>query len=223
MNESVQVLIPAFNAAATLPGLLERLKTMRELAGVLVVDDGSTDGTGTVAESGGASVIRHDVNRGKGAALRTGFRALLDNGPTDCVVTMDADLQHDVDDIPKLLAARDATKAGIVVGVRKRLGSGMPVLRILSNTLTSILVSTRAGIAIADSQCGYRLIGSEVLRSVESESDGFEAETEILIRAAAKGFSIVGVPVKTLYGGEHSHMTHWATTKRFIRTLLKEY
>jgi hypothetical protein len=99
----------------------------------------------------------------------------------------------------------------------------MPLSRIVSNSLTSFLVTARTGISIPDSQCGYRLIGREVLESVVVDAEGYEAETELLIKAAAHGFRIGWVPVNTIYRGEKSHMTHWTTTKQFIRTLLKEY
>jgi hypothetical protein len=99
----------------------------------------------------------------------------------------------------------------------------MPLSRILSNSLTSFLVTARTGVSIPDSQCGYRLIGREVLERVVVVAEGYEAETELLIKAAAKGFTIGWVPVNTVYQGEQSHMTHWSTTKQFVRTLLKEY
>lgn len=216
------VLIPAYNAADSLPDLLRQLNGEPQPVNVLVVDDGSTDSTGPRAREMGASVITHERNRGKGAALSTGFRSILLRKDVDAVVTVDADLQHDIRDMGKFIAARKAG-ANIVLGRRKRLGSGMPLSRIVSNSLTSFLVSTRTGISIPDSQCGYRLLGREVLERVAMNADGYEAETELLIKAAALGFRIDWVPVNTVYRGETSHMTHWSTTKQFIRTLLKEY
>ena len=223
MNGIIRVLIPAFNAAMTLPALLQKVKETAGINGIIVIDDGSTDGTSEAAARGGASVRRHERNMGKGAALRTGFLAVLEDRNVSAVITMDADQQHDAIDLPKFLMKRSLTGASIVVGVRQRFGSGMPVMRILSNTLTSLMVSARTGVPIADSQCGYRLIGREVLESIQIEADGYEAETEMLIRAAGKGFSIAGVPVRTRYQGENSHMTHWLTTKRFVQVLLKDY
>ncbi|MEX2116870.1 MAG: glycosyltransferase family 2 protein [Bacteroidota bacterium] len=217
------VLIPAYNAAKTLPDVLRMISSGGWKAEVVVVDDGSTDDTGKKARELGARVIRHERNLGKGAALSTGFRSILGMAKVSAVVTVDADLQHDIRDLGKFIDARIKTGANIVLGRRKRVGSGMPLSRILSNSITSFLVTARTGVSIPDSQCGYRLIGREVLENVDVESDGYEAETELLIRAAARGFRIAWVPVNTVYRGESSHMTHWKTTSRFIRTLFKEY
>jgi len=217
------VLIPAYNAAHSLPYLLRMIQREGWKGEVIVVDDGSTDATGESARELGATVIRHERNRGKGAALSTGFRLILETKKVDAVVTIDADLQHDPEDLKTFVNAREKTGANIVLGRRKRIGSGMPLGRVLSNSITSFLVSARTGISIPDSQCGYRLIGREVLESVNVESEGYEAETELLIRAAVRGFRISWVPVNTLYRGEKSHMTHWRTTRRFIKTLFKEY
>ncbi len=223
MTDRIVVLIPAYNAAKSLPELLRMINREGWKEEVVVVDDGSIDDTGKKAHELGATVIRHERNRGKGAALSTGFRSILAKEGVSAVVTIDADLQHDIRDIDKFVNARLKSGANIVLGRRKRVGSGMPFGRILSNLITSFLVTARTGISIPDSQCGYRLIGREVLENVVVESEGYEAETELLIKAAARGFHIAWVPVKTVYSRETSHMTHWTTTRRFMRTLLREY
>lgn len=222
MNGRYVVLIPAYNASATIPNVLRALAENGNEAPVVVIDDGSSDDTENRSGAHGAIVIRHKVNRGKGAALSTGFRWILDNTDADSVISLDADLQHDAGDIRTFLEKRMSSGANVIVGRRKCLGAGMPFSRLLSNTITSFLVSARTGVDIPDSQCGYRLIGREVLESITMESTGFEAETELLIKASSRGFRIAWVPVRTIYRNETSHMTHWTTTKRFIQTLLKE-
>jgi glycosyltransferase involved in cell wall biosynthesis len=217
------VLIPAFNAAQTVGRLLAGLKSFDGIQRILVVDDGSSDETVAIAKAEGAVVLSHGTNRGKGAALRTGFHYILSETSLDSVITMDADLQHDPKDVPSFLAAWQQGKLDLVLGCRKKLGSGMPLHRILSNSITSALVSARTGVTIRDSQTGFRLIGRRVLTSIEVEADGYEAETEILIKAAKAGFRIGSVPIATIYGGAPSHMTHWTTTKRFLHVLFREY
>lgn len=219
----IAAVIPAFNAAETLGTLLERLARYVGAENVYVVDDGSVDATAAVAANAGAHVLHHPMNRGKGAALKTAFVHLATQKRYDAVLTIDADLQHDPADIPAFISEWQKGSFDLLVGVRKRIGTQMPLHRMLSNVITSFLVSARCGTMITDSQSGFRLISRRTFSAVETECDGFEAETEFLIRAALGGFRIGFVPVATIYGTSGSHMTHWNTTKRFLSVLLKEY
>ncbi|MBI3586846.1 MAG: glycosyltransferase family 2 protein [Ignavibacteriales bacterium] len=217
------ILIPAYNAETTLKVLLPKLLSYVKSSQIIVVDDGSSDGTFTIAKAMGVTSLRHERNKGKGAALKTGFAFVTTSTQCDAVVTLDADLQHRPEDLPAFLDARKRAEANIIIGYRARIGTAMPVSRILSNSITSALVSARTGVFIKDSQCGYRLVGREVLEAITIGSTGYEAETEFLIKAARKGFSIKFIPIQTVYNGERSYMTHWHTTKRFIQVLMKEY
>ena len=220
----ISVLIPAYNAGRTLASLLEKLCLYVPREAILVVDDGSEDETGAVAQRAGVKVIRHQKNEGKGAALRTGLEFLKGRGSAiEAVVTMDADLQHRPEDLPKILAGWKQTHANVVVGWRKRWGTAMPIERKFSNSITSWLVSARTRQRILDSQCGYRLIEWGVLEQVDITAKGFEAETEFLIKAASHGLSIAWVPIQTVYDNAKSSMTGWETTKRFLQTLLKDH
>lgn len=221
--DRIAVLIPAFNASRTLPELLEGLKQRLPAGDILVVDDGSTDDTGGRAMAAGVVLITCEKNAGKGRALARGFASLRMKPGIDAVITMDADLQHDPSDLVAFLEERRHKGSNIVLGFRKRWGSRMPLERKLSNTITSWMVSSRIGVRVPDSQCGYRLIGMEVLRAIDIEAAGFEAETELLIKAAKHSFTISSVGIQTRYDGETSHMTYWKTTKRFIQTVIKEY
>lgn len=217
------VLIPALNGASSLGKLIQGIILYLNPETIIVVDDGSSDGTGEIAARVGATVLVHPLNRGKGAALRTGFEYILSSTDCDSVITMDADLQHDPADAPAFVAAWKSGSADLILGSRQRTRSGMPFHRVLSNTITSALVSARTGVRIKDSQTGYRLMSRDVLSSLKFEADGYEAETEILIKAARKGFRIVSVPIATIYAGAPSHMTHWKTTAQFLHVLLREY
>ena len=160
-------------------------------------------------------MLRHARNRGKGAALRTGFTALLDEG-ADAVLTIDADGQHDPAVAPALLdALRDAD---IVIGTRRRDGTPMPLHRRVSNALSSRAISRCAGCALPDTQSGYRAIRGEVLRRIHPRGDRYEYETDFLILAARAGFEIAGVPIPTIYGAP-SHFRPLHDAARVVATI----
>jgi glycosyltransferase involved in cell wall biosynthesis len=221
--KSFAVLIPAYNAEASLSELISRLHKVAGDVQIIVVDDGSVDQTCDVAVSLGVTLLQHKKNRGKGAALQTGFEWVKHLIGIDYIFTVDADLQHQPEDIPKFLALQRQTGADIIIGWRERRGTRMPVHRRLSNTITSSLVGMRTGITIKDSQCGFRMIRRSVLERIQLESAGYEAETELLLKAARAGCSIDFVPVHTVYGNEKSYMTHWTTTRNFIKVLFRDY
>ena len=214
----VIAVIPARDAAATVGDVVRGLRRVLPSAEVIVVDDGSMDATGERAREAGAAVVRHEVNRGKGAALESGFAEALRRG-ADAVIAMDADGQHDPAAAPKLLASLEGTD--LVVGSRERDRTGMPLLRRATNDVTTWLVSLLAGQRIHDSQSGYRAIRSSVLRTVHPRSRRFEYESEFLIAAARAGFSIGEAPVPTLYNAPGSHIDPVRDTLRFIRLVIR--
>jgi len=215
------VLIPAYNAEKTLRELVGRLAKNLPGATVLIVDDGSSDSTAQTVQSLNAMLVRHTENRGKGAALQTGFDYLLQNVQFDTVLTMDSDLQHLPEDAPFFYSEMERLESDIVVGWRQRVGTRMPFHRVVSNTLTSRLVGLKTGIQIRDSQCGFRLIRKHVVETIRMQTTGYEAETEFLIRAAKKGFTISFVPVQTVYNNEKSYMRNWQTTVNFLKVLFR--
>lgn len=216
------VLIPAYNASRTIGNLIERTLQYVPAEQIVVIDDGSTDATADIASGMSCRVLRHSINRGKGAALQTGFDYCLTQ-TMEFVVTIDADLQHKPEDIQRFIEEFKRRPNDIILGSRLHNTAGMPFLRKVSNTITTFLVTARTGVTISDSQSGFRLISLNVLRSVRMEQTGFEAETEFLIKAAIHGFTIGGLPIETVYAGEKSHMTHLRTTLNFIKVLLRQY
>jgi glycosyltransferase involved in cell wall biosynthesis len=220
---SATVLIPAFNASHTLPELVVRLRKVLPSVSILIVDDGSMDETAAIAAQLQTNIIRHSTNKGKGAALQTGFDYIIQYRSADYILTLDADLQHAPEDAPKFFDLLQQKNADVVVGWRQRLGTTMPIHRRMSNTITSFLVSTRTGTAIRDSQCGYRLIKRVVIEQMKLETAGFEAETEFLIKATKRKFKIGFVPIQTVYGDEKSYMTHWKTTMNFAKVLFRNW
>jgi glycosyltransferase involved in cell wall biosynthesis len=212
------VIIPAYNAARTLPSLMSQINKSYADLRVLVVDDGSSDGSATAAQNAGAMVLAHDGNRGKGEALKTGFAYAIEQG-YDAVITMDADLQHSPAEIQRFLDAHHDGQT-ILVGVRRR-DQTMPFARKVSNSLTSFVSSMFCGARIHDSQSGYRLIPVAVLKNVTLSSSRFDLEPELLIKAARAGYRIESVEISTIYNAGRSWINPPVDTIRFLIMLAK--
>lgn len=207
---ALAVVIPAFRAAAALPGVLERVKQAAPGAMTVVVDDGSDDDTAAVAACAGAVVLRHPRNRGKGRALGTGLEAAVAAGAA-VVVTMDADGQHPPEAIPLLVEPVATGRADLVVGARAR-DRGMPAGRQVSNWLSSALLSRAVGFRVPDSQSGFRAMRRDVAGAVHPRGDRYEFETEFLLLAARAGYRLAAVAVPTVYDGAPSHFRYGADT-----------
>ncbi len=213
------VLIPAYQTVDSLGAVLAGVRAAEPRALVLVVDDGSTDGTGEVAREAGVEVITHPVNRGKGAALQDGFRTLMER--TWAVVTVDADGQHEPAEIPRLLRRLGETGAAICVGTRMRDVRTMPWLRRLANRGSSRLLSFLAGARLEDTQSGYRAYRGEALPLLLGCGTGYDYESEVLIRACRLGMLVVFESVTTRYGDERSHFRIVRDGLRFVRLVAR--
>jgi glycosyltransferase involved in cell wall biosynthesis len=192
MSERVMVLIPAYNAAKTLGNVVRDAKAV--VSDVVVVNDGSRDDTAAVARAAGATVVDHPQNRGKGGALKTGFAYAVEHG-YDAVVTLDADGQHLPREIPKFLQARAETKADLIIGGRAHLFGEMLPRRRLANRFSAWSISKAAGKRITDSQSGFRLYSANLLRNVRLRTEGFDLESEVIVRAGVGGFKVLTIPI----------------------------
>lgn len=216
------VVVPAYNAGKFLADVIPHIARHVPVERIIVVDDGSSDDTGDVAAGTGALVVTHNPNRGKGAALRTGIDKAGEIGAR-FAVTIDADGQHDPDEIPSFVEQQRRTSADIVVGNRMAATEGMPWLRLMTNRFTSHIVSMRARTKIPDSQNGYRLISTELFSRIKLETTRYDTESEILIRAGRMGARITSVPTKTIYGDEVSSINPFVDTGRFMRMVLRSF
>ncbi len=209
-------IIPAYQESAAIAQVVRI--TQKYSTCVIVVDDGSSDKTGEIAKENNAIVLRHPLNLGKGAALRTGFNYAL-QGKCDIIITLDGDLQHNPNSIPRFLSK---IKEGfdIVVGSRYSTQSEeMPFMRKLSNLITTQALRILFKIPVTDSQSGYRAFRRRVLKAISVRDNGFAAETEILIDAQRAGFSIAEVPIQTNYGDEESKIRAHRDITRWLITL----
>jgi len=189
---------------------------------VLVVDDGSRDGTAAAAAAAGAEVLRQPENRGKGAAILAGLRHLGHEGVTH-VVTLDADGQHLPEEIPVLLEEAARAPDALVVGVRRRAGYAIAAKNRFGNWVADALMRWIVGQPLPDTQSGFRVYPVAPCLGLGATGSRFDFETEILLRAARRGLPIRGVPVRVFYppaGERVSHYRPWADTVRIIRTVV---
>jgi glycosyltransferase involved in cell wall biosynthesis len=216
---NICIIIPANNESYTIGFLVESLA--KKGFDVIVIDDGSVDETGAIAQGKGAIVIRHDEKKGKGASLREGFQYAKERD-YEAVITMDGDGQHDVGGIDRFLIEAQKNKISVIVGNRMANSKGMPFIRYCTNRFMSRLISSACRESIADTQCGYRYIHCDILKALDLTSRDFEIETEILMKACQKGFKVYNVPVKTIYRNEESRINPFKDTIRFFAYFIKE-
>jgi len=203
------IVIPCYNARSTLEDVIKR--TPKEFrAGLLVVDDGSTDDTINVLEKNDIKFIRHQRNLGYGAAQKTGFRFAVRNG-YDLVVILHADGQYPPEKIQSLISPIIKEEADIVSGSRMLKESNrreMPILRNVGNRFLSLLENLALGTSLNCYHCGFRAYSKKFLESVNFtlNSNGFEFDSEILFQAVSKGFRIKQIPIDAHYGKEISYL-----------------
>jgi glycosyltransferase involved in cell wall biosynthesis len=192
----IACVVPALNAAPTIAGVVSGLRAALPSAFVVVIDDGSADGTYAAACDVADTTIRLAHNRGKGAALRSGFDVAVEQG-AEVVLTIDADGQHDPRCAPALVDA--LANADLAIGARDRRSGRMPAGRRLTNHLSAAAVSRCIGRTVDDAQSGFRAIRSQLIAAVRPHGDRYEFETEFLILAGRLGARITFVPIPTVY------------------------
>ena len=215
---SALVLVPAYNAAKYLPELIKRLRQYVCDDNLLFVNDGSTDDSLELLKENNVKFISFPQNRGKGAALMAGFDYAIENRYRS-VLTIDADLQHLPEEIPRFYALDNGRR--MVIGTRSIDLSIMPFARWLTNNLTSLIISVFSTQRVRDSQSGFRLIPTEVLRAIRLKTVNYDFESEMLFKAGAVGCTIAEVPISTIYEGSTSYINPLRDTGRFVRQIWK--
>jgi len=212
----ILIIIPAFRAASFLAELIGRIEEAAPDADILVINDGSPDDTTEILEKLNVNHLVNDRNRGKGYALRRGFDfAVAEN--YDYALTIDADLQHRPEEIRRF--TESPFLCDIMIGTRRMDARQMPFNRRLVNNLTSLIVSIFSGRRIRDSQSGYRMISTGVIKRLHPKSRRYDYETEMLFQAGLLDVAIAEVPVSTVYGRQASYINPLCDTGRFIRQI----
>lgn len=216
---TICALIAAYNEERHVAEVV--LGTAPHVQRVIVIDDGSTDGTAARAREAGALVVSHGRNLGKGCAIRTGLTYALTE-PCTHVLLIDGDLQHDPTEIPVLVAQARRGVGDFVLGERELRKDSMPAARFYSNVIGSRILSGFIGAPVADSQSGFRLIRSDFLRQVRLSASGYEIETEMLIKLVRAGAVLERVKVRRLeYAGARSKMRPFRDTFRTCMLALR--
>lgn len=222
MNSSNQknkicAVIPFYNEEKFIYKVIK--DTIQYVDQVFAVDDGSTDNSALIiSKLARVKIIKLQNNYGKGYALQKGFDNAI-NQNFDIVITLDADGQHEPQFIPDFL--RCLENFDLCIGNRLNETNQMPLQRIASNKITSFLLSVKLNQKIFDSQCGFRAFKIYVLKNIRTNESGYEAESELLIKAAKKGYKIGSVDISTIYGSEKSKIKPVKAITGFIKILFK--
>lgn len=216
---NVAALIPAYFEERHIRDVARRVKAQLDL--VLVVDDGSTDSTAEEAADADVEVIRHEVNQGKGAAIKTGLKALSSRPNVKYIIVLDGDGQHLPEEIPAFIDEANRSASGMIVGNRMSDVQTMPIVRRLTNWFMSWTISRSCKQRIPDTQCGFRMFKVELAPALFVESNHYDYETEMLMIASREGYKITSVPVSTIYGDEISKIHPVRDTLRFFSLMAR--
>ena len=189
------VVIPAMNEELHLGDVLKQTKKITK--NIIVIDDGSTDKTFSIAREHQVTVLRHLINLGKGAALKTGCQKAFQQG-ADFVIIMDSDGQHDPNELPKFIKEIQKPAIEVIIGCRNFIGP-IPLIRVVVNKMASWLIKTLFQISVNDLLCGYRAFTKRAFRLIAWESSRYGVETEMVAKIGIKSLPFKTIPIKTIY------------------------
>lgn len=199
----IAIVIPGLNEEKYLAHVLKRVSSLGLT--LIYVDDGSTDLSPEIAREFTKHVLHHEVNLGKGAALKTGCEYAFQELEMDAVIFMDSDNQHDPKEVPRFVRMLEEG-APLVYGVRK-MGSDMPVLRFLGNKIASIFLNILFGAYVPDIPSGYKALSKETYQKVKWNSTGYEVEAEIAARSAKQNIPFKVLEIQSIYHDTDKGMT----------------
>lgn len=214
----IAILIPAYNVEKTIQQVIE--KALFFTKDIIVVNDGSLDSTSLIVQKTSAILFEHKTNLGKGMALRTGFKYIIENN-YDGVITMDGDGQHNTNELGKFLEAAKDKNANLVIGSRMRNTKAMPFIRFINNYCTSHIISFLIKQKVEDTQSGFRYIKTDLLKKLKLTTKNYDMETEMLVKTALLGIKITSIPIETIYAKETSYYRSFVDSYRIAKVLFK--
>ncbi len=216
----ISAIIPAYNVEKTISQVIYGVNQFIDLHDIIVIDDGSIDATGEKIKKTGVVLLKNISNKGKGFSLKKGYQYVVKK-KYQAAICLDADLQHVPEDIPKFLDSFKKNNVDLILGSRMHDVSTMPWDRQFSNQTTSLLISLFTGLRVRDSQSGYRLIKTDVLRKINLVSNKYETESELLVKALKNKFKICHVPIRTIYNDQPSHINRFVDAWRFVKIVMR--
>ncbi len=197
-NKKIFIVIPAFNESLVIKEVISEIQRAG-YENIIVVDDGSTDSTFSAANSiPDIIALRHKINRGKGAAIKTGIVAACLCDP-DIVVTMDGDGQHDPDDIKKLIKPIVDDSCEVVLGTRMTNSGGMPFIKIVANKIGNICTLLLYGMLVTDSQSGFRAYSKYAATIIDTKADKYEYDSKIIREINHNKLRFCEIPISVRY------------------------
>ena len=197
----VWAVIPAYNEEKNIIGIIK--KTKKYVDNVIVIDDGSKDKTKELGEKAGAIVLRHILNLGKGATLKTGCDFAIKKG-AEFIIALDADAQHNPNDIPRF--TEKLKKYDIVFSYRKA-SSKMPIVLRFGNWFISNVVNILYGISLNDTQCGFRAFSIEAYKKIRWNASDYSMESEMISKTGKQRLKYVQIPIQTIYSDKYKGTT----------------
>jgi glycosyltransferase involved in cell wall biosynthesis len=201
-SPNICVVIPGYNAEKTITNVVGG--ALKYVPLVIVADDGSTDDTARLGSEAGAEVVRINENRGKGNALRVLFSMAIERG-FDAAITIDADCQHDTEDLPRFIREHEKHPNDLITGSRNLTAANMPRARYNAMQVARFYISLAANQFIEDTQCGFRLYPLGLIKKLHLVTEGYVTEAEILIKAGDMGVRIRSVTIGAIYDNYISH------------------
>jgi glycosyltransferase involved in cell wall biosynthesis len=220
INSKIYIIIPAFNEELVIQDVISEIK-YAGYQNIIVIDDGSADNTyGKSAEIEGVIALKHFLNRGKGAAVKTGIEATKKLG-VDIAITLDGDGQHNPRDISKMLQLINKAGKDVVLGTRLKNPQGMPLYKIIANYIGNFFTWIIYGLWVTDSQSGFRAYSKNAINLIETRTDRYEYDSEVIREISRHKLSYAEVPIEVRYTEYSMNKQHKMNFANGLKTLIK--